>query len=141
MSSFTKLPPLKGIPPDYKLYTVEVAFEYHIGSEDSDEIVYVPKGFITDIASIPKIFWSLIGSPIGKYAAAAVTHDILYKYGIYSKGDNPKEKINRGKSDWVFVDAMRVLKVAWWKRRSMWFAVRVGGWRPWNKYRNQDKED
>ena len=139
MSSFTKLPPLKALPPDYKLYKVMVDFEYHIGSEGSDMVVYVKKDTITDGASIPKLFWSLIGGPLGIYAAAAVVHDELYKKGYYYIGPIRTE-VTRGRSDWVFVDAMRVLKVSWWKRRSMWLAVRVGGWRPWSKYRNQDKE-
>jgi len=39
----------------------------------------VPSGFITDGASIPKAFWSLVGSPFtGKYVKVAILHDYLY---------------------------------------------------------------
>jgi len=39
----------------------------------------VPVGFITDGASIPRIFWSLVGSPFtGKYVEVAILHDYLY---------------------------------------------------------------
>lgn len=39
----------------------------------------VPAGFVTDGASIPQEFWSLIGSPFtGKYRVAAVFHDAAY---------------------------------------------------------------
>lgn len=121
MSSFTKLPRLISIPPDYELFEVPVDFEYHVGKEDSGEVVRIPKGFITDGASIPKFAWSIIGGPLGRYAAAAVVHDYLYHKKIYS----------RSKADAIFLEAMGVLKVPWWKRRTMWLAVRMAGWIPW----------
>jgi hypothetical protein len=37
----------------------------------------VPKGFVTDLASIPPIFWSVL-RPDGEYAYAAILHDYLY---------------------------------------------------------------
>ena len=37
----------------------------------------VPKGFVTDLASIPRVFWSLL-RPDGNYAYAAILHDFLY---------------------------------------------------------------
>jgi hypothetical protein len=39
--------------------------------------VDAPKGFVTDLASIPPIFWSIL-RPDGEYAYAAVIHDYLY---------------------------------------------------------------
>lgn len=41
--------------------------------------VRVPKGFVTDLASVPQIFWSKY-PPTGRYAYAAVVHDYLYWY-------------------------------------------------------------
>lgn len=128
MSSFTKCPPLQAIPPDYRLYEVQIDFEYHIGKEGSGEIVKVPKGFITDGASIPKFAWSIIGGPLGKYAPAAIVHDILYVRGTYT----------RRKTDGIFLEAMKVLGVFWLKRRTMWLAVRMFGFRPWNRYRRSN---
>jgi hypothetical protein len=59
--------------------------EYWIVSEEmvwligntSDKIV-VPKGFVTDFASIPQPLWSFGLSPQGEYSRAAVIHDFLY---------------------------------------------------------------
>jgi hypothetical protein len=35
------------------------------------------KGFVTDGASIPRVFWSIVGGPFdGKYVGAAVIHDV-----------------------------------------------------------------
>jgi len=39
--------------------------------------VTAPKGFVTDLASIPRPFWSLL-RPDGLYAYAAILHDYLY---------------------------------------------------------------
>lgn len=50
-------------------------------------VVTVPKGFVTDLASVPKAAWPLF-PPEGKYGAAAAVHDLLYQKknagGFYS---------------------------------------------------------
>jgi len=123
MSNFTKLPRLIAIPPNYELFEVPQDFEYHVGKEGSGEIIKIPKGFITDGASIPKFAWSIIGGPLGDYAAAAVVHDWLYYKKIYT----------RKKSDQIFLEAMTVLDVAWWKRNLMYRLVRMFSWLFWKK--------
>lgn len=123
MSSFTKHPALRFLV-EGELAEVVEDFEYHVGSEDSNEVIKVPKGFVTDGASIPKIFWSIIGGPWGKYGYAAVVHDYLYHIKIYT----------RKKSDKIFLEAMGVLGVSKWKRITMYWAVRLFAWHPW-KYR------
>lgn len=127
MSSFTKLPRLIALPPNYKWFEVQAAFEYHVGSKDSMDIIYIEKGFLTDVTSIPKLFWSLIGGPLGRYAPAAVPHDKLYRFQTRS----------RKESDAILLEAMGVLGVIWWKRRAIYLAVRIGGWRPWNKQKKK----
>jgi hypothetical protein len=90
------------------------------------EIIVTKKGFITDGASIPRIAWSLIGSPMrGKYVNSAFIHDDLYKRGLYS----------RKKTDDIFLEAMEMLGVNWLRRKIMWVAVRLGAWIAWNRYR------
>lgn len=39
--------------------------------------VNVPIGFVTDFASIPRVFWSVL-PPDGKYTHPAIVHDYLY---------------------------------------------------------------
>jgi hypothetical protein len=39
--------------------------------------VDVPVGFVTDLTSIPRVFWQVL-RPEGRYAYAAVVHDYLY---------------------------------------------------------------
>jgi len=91
-----------------------------------DEVLEVPQGFITDYASVPKIFWNII-PPSGRYARAAVLHDWLYKVGMFS----------RLECDQIFKEAMKALDVAPWKRQVMFYAVRAGGWKPYNLYKKE----
>ena len=107
--------------PDGKHWELLKPFRYYVGEENSDEVIYVPSGFRTDFASIPRPFWSLIGAPWGKYGAAAVVHDWCYFRGILL--------YTRKRADEIFYEAMGVLGVPEWKRRTMYVAIRIfGGW-------------
>jgi len=88
--------------------------------------ITVPNGFVTDFASIPQPFWSIV-SPWGKYAPATVLHDYLYFNGFMS----------REESDKIFLTVMKRLKVSRWKRNIMYTAVRVFGNIVWKKYRQR----
>jgi hypothetical protein len=80
--------------------------------------IVVPAGFLTDFASIPRVFWRLL-PPVGRYGKAAVVHDYLYRTGCHP--------CSRPLADRVFLDAMRDLGVSWPVRRVMWAAVRAFG--------------
>lgn len=112
MSSFTQ--PLTVTKISARKWKVEREFEYHIGSEDSNEIITVPKGFMTDFASVPRLFWIIL-PPDGRYTQAAVLHDYILKIKLYSYS----------KSDRIMLEAMTVLKVSWWKRHLMYRALRI----------------
>jgi hypothetical protein len=45
---------------------------------ETDISITVPKGFVTDFASVPKGLWSFGLSPHGKFSKAAIIHDYLY---------------------------------------------------------------
>jgi hypothetical protein len=45
--------------------------------QDSYASITVPTGFVTDLASIPQIFWSAL-RPDGRYTYPAIVHDYLY---------------------------------------------------------------
>jgi len=46
--------------------------------------VFVPKGFVTDGASVPRLFW-WFASPSGDLFEASVVHDYLYKNALKTK--------------------------------------------------------
>ena len=61
--------------------------------------VTAPKGFVTDLASIPRVFWSAL-RPDGLYAYAAILHDYLYWTQSTTKdvAESPFENELRGVS-------------------------------------------
>ncbi len=77
----------------------------------------VPRGFMTDFASVPRAFWPVL-PPTGQYGPAAVIHDYLYRNGLTSRAD----------ADWTFREAMERLGVGWFTRQTMYLAVRSFGW-------------
>lgn len=86
---------------------------------DEDLIVgtwVVPKGFETDFASVPKIFWNIL-PPIGLYAQAAIVHDYLYQTG----------KVSRAEADEIFREIMKQDGVSFIVRNVMYAAVRIFG--------------
>ena len=124
MSSFTQ--PLTVTKIAGRKWRVERSFRYCIGKEDSDKYIYIPKGFETDFASIPRAFW-IIFPPDGQYSQAAVVHDYLY-----SKRGIVKRRVYKRKScDKIFLEAMEVLKVNKCVRKTIYRAVRMFGWACW----------
>lgn len=126
MSSFTKPLVVKHI--DGKHWEIMETFEYY--TDDMEILIIVPAGFITDFASIPKIFWTLIGHPTGKFGKAAVIHDFLYFRKLF----------DRKKADQIFLEAMTVLGVRWLQRHILYAAVRAFGWMGWKSYREKDTD-
>ena len=101
---------------DGKRWRLDEDFCYHVGEYPSTSIIRVAAGFITDFASIPRIFWNIL-HPTGEYGKAAVIHDWLYR----------THECSRKQADEIFYEAMTVLGVAWWKRATMYRAVRWFG--------------
>lgn len=114
MSEFTTPLVLEMLPN--RQWSVYEKFEYHVGQLGSGIVIRVPKGFKTDLASIPRIFWAIL-PPHGYYGKAAVIHDYCYVEAIDSKGW----------ADIVFLEAMSVLGIPHWKRCVMYCAVRLFG--------------
>ena len=79
-------------------------------------------------ASIPRLFWRLIGSPFtGLYRKAALFHDYFYQFHVDGCGG----AITRIEADRMFLEMMKFLGVARWRRNLIYFGVRVGGWASW----------
>ncbi|EHR8187321.1 DUF1353 domain-containing protein [Salmonella enterica] len=113
MSKFTTPAILEML--DRYLWRVYEPFEFYL-SDDNCDVIEVPAGFITDLATIPRIFWTLL-PPDGKYAKAAIIHDYLYDNALRTKKE----------ADLIFLDGMTVLGVPRWKRMIMYYAVRLFG--------------
>lgn len=97
------------------------------------ETITVPKGFVTDLASVPRALWAFI-APFD-VARAAIVHDLLYKtirqYRWKMKDKEDKELVKKAKiaSDKVFLLGMHDAepKIPGWKSYSSWKAVDLFG--------------
>jgi hypothetical protein len=83
--------------------------------------VEVPIGFVTDFASIPRIFWSLL-RPDGDYAHAAVVHDYMYWTQVHP----------RNVADEILRNDMQDLGVGSATFATIYRAVRVFGAIAWH---------
>lgn len=88
--------------------------------------IHVKRGFVTDFASIPRVFRWLI-EKLGRHNKAAVIHDALYQNVV------PGRKFTRAEADLAFLDGMADLGVVEWRRYVMYWAVRIGGRWAWVK--------
>jgi Protein of unknown function (DUF1353) len=89
----------------------------------SEEVI-VPKGFITDFASVPRLFWSML-PPIGRYGYAALFHDWVYW----------DQKLDRRQADRIFKETMEELSVSFYVVFVMYWAVRLFGWAAWRGHK------
>lgn len=82
----------------------------------------VPRGFVTDLASIPRLLRPALDQN-GANRRAAVLHDFLYI----------AQPVERDEADELFDEAMALDGVGWLKRTAMYAGVRLGGWLYWNQ--------
>ena len=88
-------------------------------SGSAEEItVEVPKGYKTNGANIPRIFWSIFPPNSPEYLSAVVVHDYLCELKLYALADEALRHI------------MANLGVAKWKIYCFYYACRA-----WHKLR------
>jgi len=126
-----------------------VQFGYEISDlppvTDSSPVCIIPEdGSLTNFASIPRVFWR-IAPPVGdgaraRYGLAAIAHDELYRsHCVVRKIPNrehPKYTVHvdvdRKFADAVFLAIMAADEVSWWRRKTMYYAVRAFGAGNWS---------
>ncbi|MCY1300000.1 hypothetical protein D9M68_336620 [compost metagenome] len=90
--------------------------------ESAYKPVQVPCGFVTDFASIPRMFWSVL-RPDGLYAYAAIIHDYLY-WEQFLPRDTCDEVLRLCMQDFK-IDAVTV--------STIYTGVRAGGGSAWKE--------
>ena len=104
------------------LWVVKKEFHYHIDG-DVNKIIIVPRGFLTDGATVPRVFWNIV-PPWGRYGQAVVLHDYLCEYqGFWNYG--VWESLTRAQIDKIFDIAMGELGVNSFTRKLMYRSVRA----------------
>ena len=105
----------------------QLLHEFRFDSAVCGARLIVPAGFITDLASVPRLpfaFWA-----VGATAqAAAILHDWGYHFHAF-----PRRQV-----DALFYEAMTtdgtdvgIPPEPTWRAFLMWTGVRIGGWMPW----------
>ena len=83
-------------------------------SEVLKQTIFVPAGYVTDFASVPRLPLAFLLT--GDHAhASAVVHDYLVEYKV----------VPRKLADQVFREAMQIEKIPRWRRILMYSAVRL----------------
>lgn len=128
-----------------------------------DDVTYrlrIPQGYITDVASVPRVAWSVI-TPDGWHRNGALNHDGLYTWqgempsGWFQKKDEAGNwvdvlnedgkpaKWSKNDCDRFFLRTMKACGVSKARRFLMYWAVNMFGWPAWwrtdpsrEKYRN-----
>lgn len=93
----------------------------------------IPKGFRCDLSSVPLLFRS-IAAEWWRSARAGTLHDGLYRFfEIWL--------VPRAEADTIYRRALILDDVHWFVARSMWFAVRAGGWFAWRRHRKTPMDE
>jgi len=88
------------------------------------KLITIPSGFVTDFASIPRVFWA-VDSP---FDIKTITPSILHDYMYGCPNGYSREKI-----DSIFHSALIDNLVNPVKAYAYWLAVRIGGHSYFNK--------
>lgn len=91
--------------------------------------VWIPSGYVCDGASIPRLFWPVVGRPLERNNVFyAIPHDFLYLTHIAS----------RSLADEVLFQLALQAGESKWEARKEWAAVRVAGA---GAYRNTEEDE
>ena len=124
----------------YKNEEIDAEVLKQVGIKVTSDRISVPKGFVTDLASVPRGIWWLIAP--WDIARAAVIHDLLYKrirqyrategsLDAHHSADTvvSNYKAAKKESDNVFLMGMKDAEpeVAKWKMYAAYYAVVLCG--------------
>lgn len=133
MSRFLNQPILKLLDkPDEAgrpVYELQADLFYENGPEDSCEVIVVPKGRLTNLATVPRswflrwAYWS-IADINGPYIAAPVLHDYLCNED-FADDEDLQSGYTRFEAATRFRSALQSLGAPWWMILTAYYAVRI----------------
>jgi hypothetical protein len=119
MPEFINIPPLDiGEKPEEWILTEDCIYQSGLLDEEGNPIrVVVPTGFVTDLASIPRIpLLRFLIIKNGRHRSPAIVHDWLCRLGL---------EFSRTMADRIFLEAMKLLGVPRIRRKLMYWAVAI----------------
>lgn len=122
--------------PQYHGYGFRVVFPFAVSARTmaGDEVtVELEAGFHTDLESIPWFLrWRF--DRLGPGKKAATFHDRLYVEAKWAR-NGKTERCTRTAADCFYRDLMISDGVKPWNAWLKWVGLRLGGGRPWRRYR------
>jgi len=116
MSLFTDDLELKFV--NGKIWELTKEFSYYL-TDDKNIVITVPKGYRTDFASIPTIFWSFLTHK-DIFNKASIIHDYLCD----TNGD---DRFNKEQVDKIYLEAQGIVKIPFLKAYIFYyFASKFG---------------
>lgn len=106
------------------LWRITSAFLYSFTLNKQSVHVYVPSGYLTDGATVPRLLWDAI-PPWGAYGQAAAVHDMLCEYLTVFDDDHKPVSITRKTADNILRQAMVALGVKRGMRWSVYAGVKL----------------
>lgn len=92
--------------------------KFMLTEDFSTGVIDIEKGFVSDLASIPKFLWSLL-SPLENTGIPSLVHDFLYS--------SENKDFTRAEADKIFLEEMKKYGVSFLKRNIIYLAVRCFG--------------
>lgn len=117
--------------------------DWYLNCEPLGIVFFIPKGFIFNGASVPRVF-SNIFPATGYLFLAALIHDYLYGNAgyMYMRKDHKcalTQNATKAQSDQIFKDIANWLyKNHWFKTKVATAALKVGGQGAWDDCRKLD---
>lgn len=112
---------LRAYAPNEWVLERDLRWVEHFGYGRDPLVLVVPRGFITDLASIPRPLRGVLNVN-GRSRRAAVLHDYLYC----------AQRCTRAAADEIFRRALAAEGVNAVVRNTYYAGVRAGGWIYWN---------
>lgn len=103
--------------------------------------IWIPKGFIFDGASIPRLLWPFM-APTGVMFIAGLFHDFGYRYNSWADENNEPIYHGAGKEFFddqiermgTYINDITVIP------NVCWFGLVIGGWKTWNTRRKENAQ-
>jgi len=101
----------------------EVVEDFKFAIDRTNDVITIPKGFVTDLASIPRIAYTFFPRSV-KFDLAGCVHDYLYSIGYK----------DRKVSDLIMKDILKLIFDIKRIYNQMYYAVRIGGRNRYGKH-------
>ena len=107
-------------------YVVSRPYSIGFKLDGEERTITVPRGMLTDLASVPSLARSVVGR-VGRHLEASIVHDFLYIAWQDLPGGEPRRE-DRRFADELMLAAMECAKVRGFRRQVIYRAVRAFGW-------------